>query len=228
MDPHRYDHNSTLFIKWTPGIISLRRYPVLLTARVLVWWLLLWLLQRDPINMPKILCFLHKSNALYTFIMTTRCAASELCDFYDCFCYCCRVFERVSGQSRPEGHLLCLGATSSGRLHAGQYIDSLSIAVQWENRQLRTNSLSVAIWISDCRYWKRSASEKDITFRCITGVILKLKLKLSCDQRSVGLPSGTYDQIFLSCLDTGFLMFSTISDERMGLNLLVHIYNRLW
>jgi hypothetical protein len=34
----------------------------------------------------------------------------------------------------------------------------------------------------------------------------------------VGLPSGTYDQIFLFCLAiVGFLMLSTFSDQRMGL-----------
>jgi hypothetical protein len=34
----------------------------------------------------------------------------------------------------------------------------------------------------------------------------------------VGLPSGAHDQIFVSCLTTaGFLMYGTLSDERMGL-----------
>jgi hypothetical protein len=34
----------------------------------------------------------------------------------------------------------------------------------------------------------------------------------------VGLPSGAHDQIFVFCLTiAGFLMWSTLSDERMGL-----------
>jgi hypothetical protein len=34
----------------------------------------------------------------------------------------------------------------------------------------------------------------------------------------VGLPSGAHDQVFVFCLTiAGFLMWGTLSDERMGL-----------
>jgi hypothetical protein len=50
---------------------------------------------------------------------------------------------------------------------------------------------------------------------------IKLRPKVSrpvCP--NVGLPSGTYDHIFLLCLtNVGFLMLGTLSDERMGLKL---------
>jgi hypothetical protein len=43
-------------------------------------------------------------------------------------------------------------------------------------------------------------------------------LKLIYERRSVELPSGAHDQIFVFCLTiAGFLMCGTLSDERMGL-----------
>jgi hypothetical protein len=53
-------------------------------------------------------------------------------------------------------------------------------------------------------------------------MVLKLKLKLNCDSQSfylgVGFLSGTHYQIFVFRLPVvGFLLWSTLSDERMGL-----------
>jgi hypothetical protein len=52
-------------------------------------------------------------------------------------------------------------------------------------------------------------------------LVRNMKLKISSDRRSVGqsiLVSGSYLEIFLFCLTiVGFLILSTLSDERMGL-----------
>jgi hypothetical protein len=50
----------------------------------------------------------------------------------------------------------------------------------------------------------------------------QLKLRLNYDRHSgclgVGRPSGAYDQIFVLCLTiAGFVLWSALSDERMGL-----------
>jgi hypothetical protein len=69
------------------------------------------------------------------------------------------------------------------------------------------------------------SQEKELLKRAAPqGKKLKLKLKLKRPKVSrpeclgMGLPTGTYDQIFLFCLTiVGFLMFDILSDEKMGL-----------
>lgn len=130
-------------------------------------------------------------------------------NFDGCFCYFCRVFGRVSGQPRPEGHLLCLSTTSGGRLHAGQYIDSPIFAAEWENMWIYVNTELASSrenkWMG---YLKCSVSENEHPWIILGYLRMLFQLDVSRNIAGVGkddrFDEGDFGYNELTFLNVGY------------------------